>query len=415
MEKHQPFNEELSRALEAFVSSSRYGFLKGLQIGKLIGADADSLGSIADLTFEGLLEMGTEHLQALSVVQKRVLISTLFALGEGDFAAAPDALAVDSEGVVISSVQAENALRERLQALQSHPNFAKNKLRKLGDFWDSSWPSAPFEEAFTLSQLVAVDLSTLQKKRAVLPTRIVLITKAVERVLEIISASDEAAGPQARTSGTLNQTQAMLQRPITLPVEEPRLHPWMSELAKLTIFEAAFLEYVLEQPAKLVERGASKVALVGSLATVFSASEVISLAQGKEPSKPLTKKLKGWLASYEDQSEVTMLQEALQGPGLHVERISALLTLSDWPPSFGRLVSIVFLRAVGAQPITFNKQQCTEVFSLNPALAELLVSGLKGSTKTPAALSNLLKVACPAMDPFLHSWLCEAVKSSKRR
>ncbi len=415
MEKHQPFNEELSRALEAFVSSSRYGFLKSLQIGKLIGADAESLGSIAELTFEGLLEMGTEHLQALSMVQKRVLISTLFALGEGDFAAAPDALAVDSEGVVISSVQAENSLREQLQALQLHPHFAKNKLRKLGDFWDPTWPRAPFEEAFTLSQLVAIDLSTLQKKRAVLPTRIVLLTKAVERVISTISAVDDESNQHVNSSAKTGRVKPAPQRSVTLQIEEPRLHPWMSELGKLTIFEAALLEYVLEQPAKLLEQDASKAALVGTLATVFSASEIVLLAQGKEPSKPLAKKLKAWLASYEDQSEVILLQEALQGPGLHVERVSALLNLGDWPPSLGRLVAVIFLRAVGAQPVTFNKQVCCDVFSLNPGLAELLVSGLKGSTKSPAALSNLLKVACPAMDPFLHSWLCEAVKSSKRR
>jgi hypothetical protein len=415
MDKHQPFNAELSRALEAFGSSSRYGFLKSLQIGKLIGADADSLGEIAELTFEGLIELGTEHLHSLSMVQKRVLTSTLFALSEGDPTAPSEFSAVDADGAVINSVQAEIALRERLQALQSHPQFAKNKLQKLGNFWDATWPRAPFEEAFTLSQLVSIDLSTLQKKRSVGPSRIVLLTKAVDRVLSSLSGMDDETNQQEKPVAKPSRPEPIPQRAVSLTVEEPRLHPWMSELGKLTIFEAALLEYVLQQPARLVECDDSKAALVGSIATVFSASEIVLLAQLNEPSKPLAKKLKAWLVAHKNESEVAMLQEALQGPGLHVDRILALLNINDWPPSFGRLVAVMLLRAIGAQPIKFNSQECREVFSLNPSLAQLLVSGLKGSTKSAAALSNLLKVACPAMDPFLHSWLCEAVKSSKRR
>ena len=288
-------------------------------------------------------------------------------------------------------------------------------LQKLGNFWDPTWPRAPFEEAFTLSQLVSIDLSTLQKKRSVGPSRMVLLTQAVERVLSSLSGMGEEAIQQEKPVAKPSRPEPIPQRAVSLTVEEPRLHPWMSELGKLTIFEAALLEYVLQQPARLVECDDSKAALVGSIATVFSGSEIVHLAQLKEPPKPLAKKLKAWLATHKNQSEVAILQEALQGPGLHVDRILALLNISDWPPSFGRLVAVMLLRAVGAQPIKFNSQECCEVFSLNPSLAQLLVSGLKGSTKSPAALSNLLKVACPAMDPFLHSWLCEAVKSSKRR
>ncbi len=426
MDEHQVYNEDLHRALEAFVSSARYGFLKRLQIGRLIGADADSLGAVADLTFEALVELGIEQLRTLSTVQKRVLVSTLFALSEGEASTHDGEGEGKGEGPgatgpVISSVQAENELREKIRALELHPEFERNKRQKLGVFWDPQWERAPFEEAFSLSQLVGIDLSTLQKKRPVSTARVVLLTKAVERVL--LTLSGESAPTQAQysqsrpeaPSSRVHSDGKTVRPTVALPVEEPRLHPWMAEAGSFAIAEVALLEYVLEQPAREQVARSSKAKLISSLATVFSASDIVLLAQLQEPAKPLLKKLKNWFSSYADNAEIAMLKEALQGPGVHLDKVLTLLSLTDWPPSFARLFAVLVLRAIGAQPIRYQGRECSVVYSLNPGLAQLIVSGLKGSGRSAAALSNLLKVACPAMDPFLHEWLCQAVKSLKRR
>lgn len=418
MDEHQTYNEELDRALEAFVSSSRFSFLKGLQIGRLIGADATSLGQLADLTFEALLKLGTEKLRGLTIVQKRVLVSTLFALSEGEPAASGSG--EDSEKPTVNSVQAEIDLRERIRALEGHPQFQKNKNQKLGSYWDPTWERAPFEEAFTLSQLVKIDLATLQKKRTVGPSRVALLTQAVERVLLTLSGlNTETASKDAGSTGSGRRgargEERNARRSIVLPVEEPRLHPWMLEAGAFTIPEIALLEHVLEQLNRPEIADSSKSTLISSLAAAFSASDIVFLAGQQEPSKPLLKKLKSWLAPFGEDPEILMLKEALQGPGVHLDKIIALLSLSEWSPSFGRLLAVLILRALGAQPIKYQGRECSVVYSLNPGLAQLIVGGLKGSSKSAAALSNLLKATCPAMDPFLHDWLCQAVKSVKRR
>jgi hypothetical protein len=412
MDEHQPYNEELDRALEAFVSSSRFNFLKRLQIGRLIGGDADSLGQLADLTFEALVQLGTDKLQALSVVQKRVLVSTLFALSEGgsNGASGDD----ESEKPAINSVQAEIDLREKIRALEAHPEFQANKNQKLGAFWDPEWERAPFEEAFTLAQLVTMDLSTLQKKRSVGPSRVVLLTQAVERIVASLSGVNlESASKKGGRSKAAASSSSP--RSVALPVEEPRLHPWMLESSAFSIAEVALLEHLLECIARPEIVHSIRGPLVSSLAAIFSASDIILVAQLEEPPKQLLKKLKNWIAPVAEDPQILMLKEALQGPGVHFDKIVSLLSLNDWSPSLGRLLAVFILRALGAQPIKYQGRECSLVYSLNPGLAQLIVGGLKGSSKSTAALSNLLKATCPAMDPFLHEWLCQAVKSSKRR
>jgi hypothetical protein len=418
MDEHQPYNEELDRALEAFASSPRFNFLKRLQIGRLIGGDADSLGQIANLTFEGLAQLGTEQLQALSVVQKRVLVSTLFALSEGVSGAGNSDEEADKPA--INSVQAEIDLREKIRVLEAHPKYQANKNQKLGAYWDPTWERAPFEEAFTLAQLATMDLSTLQKKRSVGPSRVALLTQAVERVVasfsEVSTESKSQRAARAKDAHSAKRAPVSTSpRSLTLPVEEPRLHPWMLEAGAFSIAEVALLEHLLECIARPEVAQSPRGPLISALAAVFSASDIVVLANLEEPPKALQKKLKSWLASSIDDPEILMLKEALQGPGVHFDKIISLLSLSEWSPSLGRLLAVLILRALGAQPIRYQGRECSFVYSLNPGLAQLIVGGLKGSSKSTPALSNLLKATCPAMDPFLHEWLCQAVKSSKRR
>ena len=143
MTKTRKAIDALKEALAVFSCSNRYGFLKALEIGRLIGEEA-SLGPISALTCESLVETGAIGVATrfkLTATQVERLAELLTALGNGGSAGDVPSVrpvAPQPEPVSINSIQAEQELKQRLDELRAHPGFVKVRSTPLSRFWDAS-------------------------------------------------------------------------------------------------------------------------------------------------------------------------------------------------------------------------------------------------------------------------------------
>src|SRR5687768_3519696 len=79
--------QELSSALQEFAGSTRFNFLKTLQVGRFMKEPAVPLGVVSEFTFEKLVELGTKKLTKLKWLnraQEEQLVNLLKALTRGD-------------------------------------------------------------------------------------------------------------------------------------------------------------------------------------------------------------------------------------------------------------------------------------------------------------------------------------------
>lgn len=81
----------------------------------------------------------------------------------------------------ISEIEAEQRISAALDELRKVPQSDAVLRRKLGEFWDDTWPAAPFEQAITLAQLLKVDREKLLRKRSLFGAKVTALVWAVER------------------------------------------------------------------------------------------------------------------------------------------------------------------------------------------------------------------------------------------
>lgn len=399
----------LRDALQGFSSSVRYAFLKSLHVGPLLGEDSETLGELSQLTFEELVALSLEaphELEHLTASQERVLTTLLIALSEGDSPPVteipedPKAAVGERESSAteapINSVQCELDLRERLAQLRIHPNFSQVKDTQLKHFWDPSAPSSPFEESFTINQLMGMDLTVLSKKRSMTGARMLSMTHALDNALLAL---------EGRFQRAVEKPLRRERPPVHATHED---HPWRADLEGLRPVEAALVESFISGASASSEESPHLEQALLSLPTVVTAQEFALIASGAPLSVACFKRLSKWWAGISHVSEARSVQAALASPGVHTSRLRDMLSGGTASSVFYSVSAVVCARAAGAQEVCVASRACEGVWTTNPHLVTLILKEARISRRVSPA--DAIRAVCPNMDPILHSWLCTVSK-----
>ncbi len=402
MPKEISKTNELRVAIETFAASPRYNVLKRLQVGRLMPEECGSLGELAEMTLETIVELGSERiakLPHLTLMQEGSLVQLLHSLCSDEdimLSHSDDSVAGESEQVV-SSVQIEVTLRERLRAICVHPDYSKVRSRTLGEFWDSRWTPAPFEEALRVEQLAGMDLSVLFKKRSVNDKRIQSICNALEKVLDALAPVATPASEMARIAAGVPLQSA--QSPV-LPVSgsaswsmsDDVMQP--TDMAIVEVFSLAATDMRYQELGDLI-RG---------VINCFAPKELIDISLAKPLSEELERKLTNFVHGALGDERRGLLTALLQGPGVRVSHISRMLVagISDSGAALG-LLAVLVARGLGAQPVSIGAARCEGFWTLNPQLVVEFVKRVSSKSKSSAKQTS--PSATPALDPILQAWI----------
>lgn len=425
MATHKEERVELNAALKEFATSPRFGFLKSIQVGPLLGDDASTLGALAEMTFEELVaavDIQSSELLKLEEGQERLLVAVLHALAEGEatestesgFDTSEDLHDPDSEGsteTTFNSVQCELELRDQVALLKSHPDVGKIADLTLGIFWQADTPRAPFEESLTIRQFLGLDLGTLAKKRSMTSARMRSLAHA------LAAASTRLNGiEQKRVSSSVVASVAIASPMPHQRVDSVTQHKWHSYTSECSPLEMALVESVLSATSETDQHGEGIFEALRHFCSVFSVSDFLLIMRGDKLAIPTQRKLIAWVNSGSLREVVPLLRMALQGPGTHISRVARLLQGHHSPRSIYGIAAMLMARGLNAHVVSVNGRVCEDVWSCNPGLAPLVARQVLSDRKRPfrEALSSL----CPELDPFLHAWLQGIVsppKTAKKR
>lgn len=405
----------LREALVEFVASPRFNFLKSLKVGPILGEDSATLGEVSDMTFEQLthsLEDHTSELHRLTTAQERLLVAVLRALSEGDGARGDETVDEASSSTTFNSVQCELELRERISRLKANPNLSSIIDLQVGQFWASGEMRAPFEESFTVKQLLGLDLAVLAKKRSMTSGRMLALARALENAEMHLSGGhgDMSGVAEHPLSSVLTE---IAQRSLAIPPPtgfeaHPTTHRWTGTYQEKTLPEKALIEVVIQS-----ERGVGGVPeiiqdAVAQFCEAFTAQELLDVVGGRAISQRTVRALQRWANESSLKSSFLALKGSVQGPGVHISRLAGLIISGGNSTGvIDCLVATLLVRALGALEVTLHGRVCREVWTTNPALVSLIAR--EASSKRKVGVSKALRATCPDLDPILHSWLCEVV------
>jgi len=414
----------IREALLEFATSPRFNFLKGLKVGPILGDYSATLGTISDMTFEQLshsIEDYASELHRITPAQERLLVAVLQALSEGDNSGGEENEEESSTTTTFNSVQCELELRERINRLKGHPDLARILDARVGQFWESGEPRAPFEESFTIKQLLGLDLAVLAKKRSMTSGRMVSLARALERAERDLSGSEDnpAAAPPSSAHfvsalSELTQGPIVISSPSGFAPRRPD-HRWAGTFGNRNIHERALVEGVMSALCSEEESELIRDALI-TFSESFSAHDLLDLVAGEEISPRAGRALREWLGASPLKSYQSIVRATLQSPGVHISKIATLLSGGAESRVIHDVVATLLVRGLGASQVTLGRNLCREVWTTNPSLISIVAR--EAQAKRRVAFPNALKSTCPELDPILHSWLCgvvRAVRVGKKR
>ena len=421
------------------MSGDRRLLLKALQVGRFLQGEGESIGVVSELTFEKLVELGSSKiakLRWLTPEQEIRLVNLLRALSSAEAegsevpplvrppsstsrSALPPA-SDDSEENMLSSVEVEQRLRQKLQELRTHSGFSSVAGTPLGKFWDEAWPRAPFEEAFTLDQLGTIDLSLLWKKRMMTTKRIDRMAHAVDRALQSLSPVQVGADLSAVAPAPKSEQPRLTLvdagfKATSMPTQARTWseHPWMTESLDVPAIIRAGIEQFLG--ACLSSQAASNQlnALLGTLPDELLMSDFLLLMNPSWSSSEMTPRMTTWVATPEFREATIVLRAALQGPGIHLSRVSKLLEGDPFIGSVGEIGALALAKLLGAVEVRFDDQVCPDVWTLNPGLTVVLVEHLK--LRKAVTASAALEQVAPSLDATLREWIVAVTPQKTKR
>lgn len=426
------YNEErteLHEALKVFSASPRFNFLKSIQVGPLLGDDAKTLGSIAEMTFEELVGSVGNHtsdLHQLNDGQERLLTAVLRALAEGEVAEQPgpgfdtsddsqDESDEESTHTTFNSVQCELELRERITQLKAHPDLHRIKDATVGSFWDPELPRAPFEESLTVNQLLALDLGVLAKKRSMTSARMRALARALERGLQTLNGEfdrDKPLQDELTTAERVEPIRIDATQFFEVASGKPLRHKWLGHFDACSPSEMALVESVMYASSEDEGNAHTIFGALHHFCAAFSVADFLAIMNAAPLSVSAHRKLVAWVHSGSLREVVPLVRMSLQGPGVHISRIAQVIRGANPVAAVYGITATLIVRGLGAQQVAVSGGVCPDVWTCNPGLVSLIVA--KATSDKKVSVSAALTSTCPEMDPFLHQWLQGIVSPPKK-
>ncbi|MBN8548315.1 MAG: hypothetical protein J0M12_03245 [Deltaproteobacteria bacterium] len=193
----------LGVAIDNFKTSARYDLVKTLSLDQFIKGPASGLKPLASKTLEELVDSGVVKIcksGKLTTSGVKRLAEIFFKLQGDPAVTAPPVKAkvfslphlravgdkakpIASQSIAMGSVEAEEKLETAIRKLRLSPRFEDLADNRLGDYWDRTLVSAPFEESLTFRQFSEMKVRALLEKRSFGIPKIQGILAAVERAL----------------------------------------------------------------------------------------------------------------------------------------------------------------------------------------------------------------------------------------
>ena len=79
--------------------------------------------------------------------------------------------------------EVRNKLLNAIKKLKESKKFFDLQSKQLAEFWDRTYPAAPFEELFTYKQISEINIDTFFKKRSVVSSKILGIIASIENAI----------------------------------------------------------------------------------------------------------------------------------------------------------------------------------------------------------------------------------------
>jgi hypothetical protein len=408
--------DEVIEAFRGFSNTPRFTLLRDVPLGRFIIDDSAGSSALNEMTFGVLMEKLSRKegigswctpSQANELLQVLLALSDDPAVEKGEegstnwcenspfenqrSAGAPK----QEESACVNSVQLEGDLRGALSALSSHPKFSLVAGRILGEFWDTSWTPAPFEEALTIKQLTSLDISVLFKKKMVSEERMLNVTTALGRVLGLLNqagSSDQGEYSKARSR------RVVAQQPMKPLDRELLLDPSPISLCVYETLLRARQECSYPQAAQLIEE----------LLESCSPSECIAIVSDETISPALTQVIGRIVRNCIEPHILGILTTLLQGPAVRVDHIASILaTEAREPTAISRVVGTVIARGIGATQVRYQGKVYQGFWTLHPSLLASLIEeearAARGNRSQSSPESS--KVVRVNLDPFLQNLL----------
>jgi hypothetical protein len=311
-----------------------------------------------------------------------------------------------------SSVELEEKLQTSINKLQCSNKLGEIGGRRLGEFWDRKWGSAPFEEALTYSQLTTFKARILLEKKSFNASKAAGVIAAIEAALAV-----SAVLPNSTTfnhSATLQPAQ--LNAP-ALQVQGPRLSCSWPELPSNLPTSARMLLRYFESQIRLASSDSAFLRFLAKIPLQITAEEFVALWYLQENDDDIVTRLLRIepaelglrvesanakiekLFSAEAGELKSYWEIALRSPGIELERLREVLGSTGMDSDFLMAVLKVVLTAIGARhPITFGVD-LSKYWSRNPNAFQLAFSGIVSSLpKSGAAVLEDFSAMFPFID-----------------
>lgn len=407
----EPQLRGLAVALDNFKASARYELLQPLTLAQFIKGPAAGLKNLQTKTLNEIVEAGVFKLctsAKLTNSSVKKLTEIFFKLqGDPATTAAPVKAKVfslphlravsdkskASQTIVMSSVEAEEKLETAIRKLRLSPRFEDIADNRLGDYWDRTMVSAPFEESLTFRQFSEMKVPSLLEKRSFGVPKIQGVLAAVDRALaNTPNAQTQAPEAVVSRAGDKPETQeasgeALSAAKTLWPVTDrkiPRHGLMILRLYEYQVGRAAMsvgplAKLLREIPRKLLPHEFLVTWLLQEFREDF-VGQLLEIDRGEvvSCSDVAYKKLDRLVSAVA--SELRSYWEiALRGPGIGSEKLIEIFREPLVDEDFQIGICQILLSSTGARhPIVFG-EDLSHYWSKSPTALQMTVTALIAS------------------------------------
>lgn len=321
-------------------------------------------------------------------------------------------------GSTYRSTEAELKFIRLLDSLRTLSLPHSTLSRTLNEYWEPSWPDAPFEQALTLGQLLSTDIEAVLRKRSFTARKLSVLSAVLEKALRSAAPAEASVPSQSENafSPALLGHEASRSSPVySTWGRESDLGQSEADNSKdvaLWAIETCLNRLPADHPLRVALLPLESVADLPTLRSLIAAAHE-NRATTPTPlavHQTLQARLKSHASPF-----AALFTSALSGPAVSLSRLlllarelSPLPSIEVWESSSPplRLLFRILLRAHGANPAQYMNSPVPDVWTTNQKLLELVIESLRGddrpageNTGSESSLRKALVQALPLCDP----------------